>query len=147
MPKPAPALPQPRIANAICVSITQALAQIAEPFRAYQEKTPHLLHHATAFAWNVNPESAAHVQYAFGIANSAVVSAYRVNVPAAQWPRMPDEAPDHVRGRRVIPLAEVTRAEWEHATRHFRIRMNNPLQYAHLEIANDRTWIALHRCR
>jgi hypothetical protein len=116
------------VQNAICVSLSKVLPQIAESSRGYIAGTPHILHHATAVAWNVNTVKAKDVAYAFGIVKGRVVSAYRVDVPAEEWPVMPAGGAEHTRGRRVIPLTEVDADLWNTAAAWRVQRMNGPVR-------------------
>ena len=126
--------------NAICVALSKVYPQVADAFHVPPAGSPHILHHATAFAWKVNPASAGPIDYAFGIADGRVVSAYRVRVRVADWPVMPAECPPETRGRRVIPLEEVSRAEWLVATSWSRVRMYGSVRYLRLETAADGSW-------
>ncbi len=136
-------MPPERTNNAICLSVSQAFAQVDVAHRVFQATTPHILHHATAFAWHVNPENARHVAYAFGVAGGRVVSAYRVDVPSSDWPVMPAGSADHARGRRVIPLTEVSEAEWNTATSWSGVRMYGAVRYLSLDVDANGTWLGL----
>ncbi len=133
----------PPVWNAICVSLSRVYPQVGEAFRSRPlnpTSSPHILHHATAFAWKVNPLKAAHVRYAFGIAAGRVVSAYRIKVPAADWPVMPSENGGPAQGRRVLPLIEVSPEEWALATSWPGVEMNASTRYAHLQTGPRGEW-------
>ncbi len=128
------------VRNAICVSVSQLYQQIRDEFVAPPEGAPHVLHTATSFAWRVNPDNAAHVRYAFGIAAGKVVSAYRIKVPAADWPVMPSDNGGPAQGRRVLPLIEVSPEEWAIATSWPGVQMVASMRYAHLQIGSNGVW-------
>jgi hypothetical protein len=130
-------------ANAICVSLSEVIEQLGESAMAYRATPPHILHHATAFAWRVNPDNARGVTYAFGVVRKKIVSAYRVEVAADRWPVMPPGSAHHTVGRRVIPLTEVSEAHWNTAVSLFEIEMFGGVRYAHLDVAADGRWISL----
>ena len=133
--------------NAICVSLSEVIQQIHENATTYPAKQPHILHHATAFAWRVNPDNARDVAYAFGVAKGRIVSAYRVDVAAGRWPLMPEGGAHHTVGRRVIPLTEVSESHWNTAVSAFGIEMFGGVRYAHLDVALDGTWLSLQPAR
>jgi hypothetical protein len=119
----------------ICVSISKVYPQVLPAYQAAQpEGIPHILEHATAYAWKVNPRSAVGVEYVFGIANGDVRSVYRVAAPPEDWPRMPPACPPSTRGRRIIPVEAVDPSLWAVATTWTGVEMVGGVRYGELVV-------------
>lgn len=83
--------------------------------------------------WRVNPESAGDIKFAFGIYEGRVVSAYKVQVPVAEWPVMPKRAVAQT--RRYIPASDISAKDWTLAKTWAPIPMYGPVRYG--EILHD----------
>ena len=125
----------------ICVSISQVFPQVTPASQgAPPAAGPHILEHATAYAWKVNPAAADGVAYVFGIANSCVRSVYRVAASSKEWPRMSDSCPPSTRGRRVIPVEVVETAQWVIATTWRDVVMVGGVRYGELVVDPSGAW-------
>ena len=128
----------------ICVSISQVFPQVVPASQgAPPASGPHILEHATAYAWKVNPASAKGVEYVFGIEHGFVRSVYRVAAESSEWPRMPKTCPPSTRGRRVIPVAAVEAEQWAIATTWRDVVMVGGVRYGELVVDASGAWQGL----
>lgn len=117
--------------NAIFVSLCELYPQLNET-----GCKPHAaaLRNCTCAWWRINPDTASNVKFAFGVYEGKVVSAYRVAVPAAEWPVMPQHAEGA--GRRYIPASLLPNDEGGRALK-TPINMSFPVQYGTVSFAPD----------
>lgn len=119
--------------KAIFVSLVDLYPQLSTA--AQHDRGSKALRNVTCGWWEVNPLSAADVQYAFGVFEGAVVSAHAVNVPANDWPVMPQGAIGA--GRRYIPAAVLTDQDWATATSWRGVTMFGPVRYGTVSLDSN----------
>ena len=99
--------------NAIVVSINVTYAQLnadgADPGSG-------ALYNVTTCWWPIDAARAQGARYLFGAYQGAIVSAYEIVAPVAEWPLMPSR-PANIAGRRAIPATELAGNDWRRACR------------------------------
>jgi hypothetical protein len=114
------------MARAIFVNLRNIYQQLAPAAHVDQQSTA--LRDCTCGWWRVNPESAGDIKFAFGIYEGRVVSAYKVQVPVAEWPVMPKRAVAQT--RRYIPASDISAKDWTLAKTWAQLRGSSPRRLA-----------------
>jgi hypothetical protein len=119
--------------RAIFVSLANIYAELASPGFGSDA-----LRNCTCGWWRVNPVKAGSVEYAFGVRDGGVVSAYAVNVPVASWPVLPRSVNGKTgpegEGRRYIPATNLSKGNWDLARRFRNVRMFGPVHYGDVTV-------------
>lgn len=119
------------MSKAIFVSINTTYKQIKEDCIGHEHEA---LRNCTCVSWRINPEKSLGVKYIFGVSEGQVVSAYKVDVPSAEWPELP--GPSIEAGRRHVPADNISLEEWKLATRPKQpVPMKGPVLYG--EVSDD----------
>lgn len=110
--------------RALFVSLKNLYPELSAPGRA---RTAAALRNVTSGWWRINEARAHGVTYLFGVHDSAAVSAYRIDIDVAQWPRMPAGAMGA--GRRYVPVTSIADDSAWVVAQTWRIEMFGPIRY------------------
>lgn len=121
--------------NAIVVSISITYSQLNADGA---ERGSGALYNVTTCWWPIDVALAQNARYLFGAYRGAIVSAYEIVAPVAQWPVMPSK-PDNLAGRRAVPATEVSEPEWKRASR-WRVGDGDMVRYAEVLLRDGKIY-------
>src|SRR5262249_54315119 len=125
--------------NAVFVSLNDTFDELTPA--AQQNPLSDALRNCTTNAWQVSVGTAQDVEWVVGVVRTQIVSVYRVPVPSAMWPVVPNGALGA--GRKIIPTEAPNAARFAQARAFGSVRLSGPVGYGEIAIGPNGQLVAV----